>query len=275
MRLIVTRPQREAQQWVTDLAKLGFDAQALPLIEVGPVADSTELVRAWRALPSYAAVMFVSGNAARYFFSAKPALIPEFVERSMSRPRAWAPGPGTARALERAGVARDRIDVPALDTGQFDSEALWRLVSPQVSAGDRILIVRGGDDQGSSTAARGSGREWFAQQLVQAGAQADFVMAYQRRAPAFGPIERALACRAAIDGSVWLFSSAEALANLTSWLPAQDWSEARALATHPRIAAAVKNAGFGLVAESRPTLPEVLAVLQRLDHGAARTHGGR
>ena len=39
MRVIVTRPQREAQRWVAGLAAAGHEALALPLIEVGPPAD--------------------------------------------------------------------------------------------------------------------------------------------------------------------------------------------------------------------------------------------
>lgn len=269
MRLVVTRPAREAQRWVSDLAALGFDAQALPLIEIGPVTDRAALVRAWHQLTHYVGVMFVSGNAAEHFFAARPASAPEFCAASLSRPRAWATGPGTARALIRAGVAPERLDMPTPDAGQFDSEALWQLVGGQVHAGERVLIVRGADATAGVSALRGSGREWFAQRVEQAGAQVDLVVAYQRRAPQFSAHERAIAGGAATDGSVWLFSSTEAVSNLRAWLPAQDWLNARALATHPRIAAAVKKAGFGIVVESRPTLPDVVAVLRQMTQGVA------
>jgi uroporphyrinogen-III synthase len=73
-----------------------------------------------------------------------------------------------------------------------------------------------------------------------------------------------LARQAATDGSVWLFSSAQALANLRRLLPGQDWSGARAVATHPRIAAAVRNAGFGVVCESRPVLAELVASIESI-----------
>ena len=65
---------------------------------------------------------------------------------------------------------------------------------------------------------------------------------------------------AATDGSVWLFSSSEAVGHL----PAADWSQARAVATHPRIAEAVRAAGWGVVVESRPALTDILASIESM-----------
>jgi len=259
MRVIVTRPERETQRWVLDLVALGLDAMALPLIKVGPVADTASLLQAWQHLNEYVGVMFVSGNAADYFFKPNKPLAPVFTAQAAIKTRAWATGPGTAKALLRAGVAPGLLDAPPLDAGQFDSEALWQVVSSQVQPGSRVLIVRGGDSAGG--ASQGSGREWFAHQVAQAGGKADFVLAYQRCAPAFSEDERQLAQQAATDGAVWLFSSTEAVTNLCAALPGQSWAGARALATHPRIALAARNAGFGVVGESRPTLPDVVVAL--------------
>ena len=268
MRVIVTRPQREAQRWVLDLSASALQAVALPLIEVGPVDDTAELVRAWQQLGDYVGVMFVSGNAVDYFFKSNPAVAPVFIAQAAIKTRAWATGPGTARALLRHGVAPERLDAPPVDAGQFDSEALWRVVSPQVQPGDRVLIVRGGDSLGSAAATvradQGSGRDWFANQVRQAGGQAAFVMAYRRGAPQFDSQQRELAAQAATDGSVWLFSSTEAVSNLSACLAGQSWAGARAVATHPRIAAAARQAGFGIVQESRPTLPELIACIKQM-----------
>jgi uroporphyrinogen-III synthase len=277
MRVIVTRPEREAQGWVLDLSAAGFDAVALPLIKVGPVADAAGLARAWQRLAEYAGVMFVSGNAVEQFFASKPALAPGFGSQEAMKTRAWAVGPGTARALLRAGVAPNRLDAPPQDAGQFDSETLWQGVSAQVRPGDRVLIVRGGDAAGGADAGAGpgagpgAGREWFATRVVQAGGRVEFVVAYQRGAPEFSSGARQLAGAAATDGSVWLFSSTQALANLSAWLPGKSWAQARAVATHPRIAAAAKRTGFGEVFETRPTLPDVVATLRRLASAGVRS----
>ncbi len=262
MRLIVTRPERDAQRWVRDLQAAGQTAVAMPLIHIGPVSDTTHLQAAWMNLMRYVAVMFVSGNAVDYFFASKPALAPEFIAQSATKIRAWAPGPGTADALIRGGVGLQRIDMPALDAGQFDSETLWQLVADQVHPGDKVLIVRGGAGDAQSPAESGVGRDWLAQQVTGAGGQVEFVVAYQRHAPTLTVFERALACEAAVDGSLWLFSSTEAVLNLCRALPQQSWAQAKALATHPRIAAAARSAGFGVVCESRPTLSDVLASVE-------------
>lgn len=264
MRVLVTRPEREAQGWVRELSAAGLEALALPLIEVAPAPGQDALRAAWQRLDRYVGVMFVSGNAVDCFFAAKPSESPGFSAPAAIKTRAWAPGPGTAQALLRAGVDAGLVDAPAPDAGQFDSQALWQLVSAQVQPGARVLIVRGSDGA-SSSAAPGVGREWFAQRVTAAGAQVDFLVAYQRRRPALTPAQGATARAAAADGSVWLFSSTEAIANLVAWLPRQDWAGARALATHPRIAAAARAAGFGVVRESRPTLSEIRASIESME----------
>jgi uroporphyrinogen-III synthase len=45
-------------------------------------------------------------------------------------------------------------------------------------------------------------------------------------------------------------------------LPGQSWAQARALATHPRIAQAVRALGFASVRESRPAFDDVLASIE-------------
>lgn len=264
MRLIVTRPRREAANWVRDLQAAGWEALALPLIEVGPAPDPVPLARAWALAADCAALMFVSANAVRYFFEAKPLKSLVFIGDEAIKTRAWATGPGTAEALLSAGVAPQLIDGPDARAAQMDSEALWQVVGPGVVAGSRVLIVRGRDrDQTpSSTADAGVGREWLAERLRAAGAHVEFVVAYERGRPVFSREALELAAQAARDGSLWLFSSAEAVANLGACLPGADWRQACALATHPRIASAAQSLGFGQVRVTRAGLANLLASIE-------------
>lgn len=269
MRVVVTRPLPEAQRWVKDLRAGGFDAVALPLIALDPVPDAAGLRLAWQHLPAYTAVMFVSANAVRNFFAAGPPGGPPGFSDPDSQPRAWVTGPGSRQALLREGVATACIDLPALDAGQFDSEALWQQVACQLKPGDRVLIVRG-DDLPQDSAATGlsdhpgTGRGWLAAAIRASAACPEFVVAYQRRAPNWSAQELALAQAAAIDGSIWLLSSGQALANLCALMPSQRWQQARALATHSRIALAARQVGFGLVRETRPVLAELLLSIESL-----------
>lgn len=253
MRVLVTRPQAEATQWVEDLRRRGFDPVSLPLIAIVPVPQSQALEQAWAQLDRYRAVMFVSGNAVRHFFAHRPdgASWP-------GRTRAWAPGAGTAHALVEAGVGPSLVDAPSAQAAQFDSENLWQQVKGQVEPGHAVLIVRGEDADGG-----GAARDWLADQMGAAGAQVQAVAAYMRQAPVFTEAQRNCALLGATQG-VWLFSSSQGIANLQGLLPGQQWAQARAIATHPRIAQAARIAGFGVVCESRPSLEAVAAALESL-----------
>lgn len=259
MRVIVTRPEREALQWARDLQQLGLDAHPLPLMAVGPVLAPdavTALHSAWNELGSFAATMFVSANAVRHFFAAQPAGV---AWPAGAQPRAWAPGPGTADALLAAGVAPHHIDLPAPDAPQFDSEALWAVVQPQLRPGQQVLLVRGADGQGHS-----AGRDWLAQQLTACGASVHTVVAYQRCPPVLTPPQRALFDGANANGAVWLFSSSEAVGHWRALRQPLAGAPTRAVATHPRIADAARAAGFDVVCASRPAIDAVVASIKSI-----------
>jgi uroporphyrinogen-III synthase len=267
-RLIVTRPAPDAAAWVNDLREQGWPAQALPLIDIAaPETDSDlQTLRHWRAHWAEAdAILFVSGAAVNHFFAegvARPVLT--------TRSRFWAPGPGTARllaqAIEPLGLSPDRIDAPAADADQFDSEHLWPVVSSQLGPGCRVLIVRGSSrgaaDEPAAAAVAGNGRDWLIRQCRAAGAQVEGCVAYARRAPVLSAADRDLIHAAMADGSVWLFSSSEALTPLQALHPAPAWASASALVTHPRIAATAQQAGFGHVMQTRPALTDVVRALE-------------
>lgn len=275
MRVIVTRPQRDALRWVQALAGQGFDALALPLIEIHPVSDNKALVAAWHTCGQCQAIMFVSAAAVDHFFAARPA--GASLDMPPDGPRFWATGPGTVAALVRHGAAPQRIDAPAPDSGQFDSEALWHLVGAQVRPLWQVMLVRGAaHDPGEATAApaqdradglgdeQGQGRDWLAAQLERAGAQVRFVVAYWRAAPGAQSILQSLQDNRIGDDAVWLFTSGQAVSHLRASLPMLDWSRARAIASHARIAAAARSAGFGVVRESRPALADMVASIKSL-----------
>ncbi len=260
MRILVTRPLREAQEWVQALQQAGHEAQTLPLIGIGPAPDPVGVQQAWRRLGEYQGVMFVSANAVAGFFEARPATVADFRSPDTTT-RAWATGPGTRNALLRASVPEARIDAPAADAAQFDSEALWQIVGKGVGTGTLVLIVRGGD-AADGAGSQGAGRDWFARHVSEAGGRVDFVVSYQRLRPQLDAGQLQRAQNAARDGTVWLFSSSEAIHNLRAALPQQDWTAARAVATHPRIAQAAREAGFAVVHESRPALADVCASIE-------------
>jgi uroporphyrinogen-III synthase len=252
MRVVVTRPESEARRWLEDLRARGFDALPLSLIDIAPVPQPAALHAAWRGLAQVQSVMFVSGNAVREFFAHRPdgAVWP-------AATRAWATGNGTRDALFQAGIPASLVDAPPESSAQFDSETLWLHVRRQIAKGSAVMIVRGGDADGAAV-----GRDWLATQLHDAGARVETVVAYVRQAPVWSEAQRQQARDSTGTGSAWLFSSSQAVAHLQGLLPGQDWSQARAVATHPRIARAARDCGFGVVCESRPTVDAVVAALE-------------
>lgn len=276
-RILVTRPLHDAKTWVEAFRAHGLQAEALPLMAIGPCTDAAAqaaLASArQRALQSghYRAVMFVSGNAVQHFFASNS---PKALDRKAllaTDIRAWTPGPGTESALLQAGLPSAQIDGPSPDASQFESESLWQNVHDQVRAGDRVLIVRGASPAGnhaysgsaSTTAAlQGAGRDWLAAKLREAGAEVELLAVYERQLPAWTPQQHDLARQAASDGSLWLFSSSEAVANLQQLLPRQQWTQGFALTTHERIANKARSAGFGRILHSRPSLKDVVASIE-------------
>jgi len=266
-RLIVTRPAPEAQAWVEGLRERGWPAQALPLIHIGEPETPAEQegLRHWRAHWHQAdAILFVSGAAVSHFFASGVA-----PPCDRSHTRFWAPGPGTARllaqALDRLGIDAAQIDSPPADAAQFDSEHLWPQVASQVGPDRLVLIVRGASpeqDSAEAGAIAGSGRDWLIQQCLERGAKVEGCVAYVRRAPVLAPADQSLIDAARALGSVWLFSSSEALRPLRALRAEADWSLASALVTHPRIGEAAHEAGFGQVLISRPALSDVIRTLE-------------
>lgn len=248
-RVIVTRPREQAGEWVARLQAAGFDAVALPLIEIAAPADGAPLDDAWAQLDAQDLVMFVSPNAAAHFLARRPPGSAPWPAGTL----AAAPGPGTARVLAQAGVPMTQIVTPASDAEQFDSESLWEQLRLRPWQGRRALFVRGE-----------SGRDWLADRLRDAGAAVAHVTAYRRVPPQLDADGRALltAARAQPQAHCWWFSSGEALAHLASLCPpGADWSAARAVATHPRIAERAVALGFGRVDLASPAPEAVLAVL--------------
>lgn len=258
MRVLVTRPQPQADEWVARLRAQGVDAVALPLLGITPVDDPAAVDAAWHALVAGAPalVVFVSPNAVAGFFDRRPA-----GGAWPAGTTAAAPGPGTAAALVQRGVPPPCVEQPAADAAQFDSEALWARLCGRDWRGARVWIVRGD-----------GGRDWLADTLRAHGAEVTFVQSYRRGAPRLDAEQRSRldAALAAPADHVWLFSSSQAIGHLHELAPAADWTRARAIVSHPRIAQAARALGVGGVQEVRPEFDAVLETLRRPTGSIAR-----
>ncbi|MFM2119981.1 MAG: hypothetical protein RL722_1449 [Pseudomonadota bacterium] len=294
--LMVTRPEPQAGDWVRRLQARGQAALALPLLGIEALAEGAALAgKAWLGLAGRRLVMFVSPNAVAQFVAARPAGLawPGAIEGAGGRDEtgpavdageasgpgplseatlAGATGPGTVAALRAAGVPEACILAPQAGSASFDAEALWRdRLSGMDWAGRSVLIVRGE-----------GGRDWLATTLRSAGAAVDLLPIYRQTAPAWlqtmpgqpgvappavPPVEL-MAALAEPAHHVWLFSSSQAVRHLDDHLAATGQAGARrglrAIATHPRIAQTVIEAGWGEVRTASAPLDSVLAALHDL-----------
>ncbi len=284
-RLLLTRPLAQARDWSERLAALGVPTLAFPLIDIVPNEEAGPARQAWADLHRQALVMFVSPNAVRHFFDHRPDAMawPDGV-------LAATVGPGSAQALEAAGVPAGLIVQPPPGADSLDSEHLWpeiQRVAGHDWTGRAALMVRGD-----------GGREWLGDRLREAGAQVEAVSVYRRQCPVLDSAGRerlATALRQPQD-HVWLFSSSEAVGYLAdmvgepsgpSGAPTSpecgtdadkgadtggtagaaipvDWRIVRAVATHERIAARARALGLVHVVLVRPDAAAVAEAFRRL-----------
>ncbi|WP_431258370.1 uroporphyrinogen-III synthase [Roseateles chitinivorans] len=271
VRLLLTRPRAQADDWARRMAALGVATASLPLIDIEPAGDPAPVEAVWSTLPAMDLAMFVSPNAVEHFFDHRPA-------GAVWPDRTWAAtvGPGSARALIERGVPSGRLVQPPAGSDSLDSEHLWPELVRVAGAdwsGRRALLVRGD-----------GGREWLGDRLRDAGAEVAAVSVYRRACPPLSAETAALLREAlqAPERHVWLFSSSEAIGHLEALekgtrrmrAPAAGdrredpspaiWGPVRALATHERIAARAQALGVGHVVLVRPEAEAVAAGFRML-----------
>lgn len=231
--LVVMRPREQAAGLCERIRAAGGHALQFPVIAVGPALDPAPLEEIVTRLDAFDLAFFVSPNAANYAM--------QFI---LAR-RSWPPGLKVAtvgKGSERVLAAYGCAAVIAPQQG-FDSEAVIALpeFSAAAVAGRKVLIFRGD-----------GGRELLAETLRERGASVEYVTCYRRFCPKLDP--RSLlepVARGEIDAL--LLTSSEGVRNLEQMLGAEGLEALRPVmvfASHPRIAAQARAAGFHAVVET-------------------------
>ena len=254
--VIVTRPEHDAASWVKALQAAGLETVEFPLLELKSILKSSETALVLQTLQDSQAVMFVSANAVRFLaqFLAKS---PNWAGPFRAGARAWCTGPGTAQALLDCGISANQIDQPVCDAVQLDSEALWQVVANQVTFGFCVTLIRGADETGELV-----GRDWLLNQLEKTGAKVKTLAAYQRQARPMTLANQAQVKRAIEEGSLWVFSSSASIQALVSQCLDTDWSKAKAVVTHPRMALEAEKLGWHDVKIAPPGINSLVASIK-------------
>ena len=194
--VVITRPRAQADALAEQVRAIGRQVVLLPLLEIFPLPDQSDLIGALGQLPRYALVAFVSPNA---------------IDAAFAHVTQWPPGVALAVLGEgsRAALARHGVDsgnatiISPQDPARSDSENLLQTLDLAALAGKQVLIVRGE-----------SGRELMADGLRAAGAIVTTVAAYRRSVPAMRADLRARLLSLLERDNDWIITSSEALRGL-------------------------------------------------------------
>jgi uroporphyrinogen III methyltransferase/synthase len=163
-RIVVTRAERQAYDFVRALSELGAQCISLPTIEIVPPASWIQLDKALERISIYDWIVFTSVNGVKCFFerlnrAGKDA-------RHLNGVRIAAIGPKTAEALTTKGIDPDLIP------HNFRAEELIEALRQYPLDGKRVLLPR-------PTGAR----DYIPKKLKRLGAAVDEIEAYQTAQP--------------------------------------------------------------------------------------------
>lgn len=144
MKVLITRPRKQADSFASALVDAGFEPIFFPVIEIRPFEENVALDRAIAKLGCYDWIVFTSVNGVDAFFSViareysdriNPLIGEEIAlpsARNDKRPRVAAIGPKTAQALEARGVTPDFVPheyvAEAILPGLGDLRGRWVLL---------------------------------------------------------------------------------------------------------------------------------------------------
>jgi uroporphyrinogen III methyltransferase/synthase len=105
MKVLITRPRAQADDFAEKLRLAGFEPIYFPVIEISPVAENAALDKAFHQLHRYAWVIFTSVNAVDAVFDRRsPLHLSSGVEVKFA-----AIGPKTAESLRMRGIKPDFV----------------------------------------------------------------------------------------------------------------------------------------------------------------------
>jgi len=157
VRVVVTRPARQAEGLCKAFESVGAVVERLPLIEVVPPEDPAPLLAAAADLATYRWVIFTSANAVRALVDAAGGGLPDGL-------RIASVGSATTAALREAGLE------PSLE-GEGGGESLAELLA-FAGKGGKLLFPAAEDARPQTT-----------QMLRASGYEVDEVVAYGKRLP--------------------------------------------------------------------------------------------
>ncbi len=248
-KVLITRPQKQQEEFAAALESVGVDSVSRPMIVIEPLESSSQ-IEAIKAkilhLDNYRFLIFVSSNAATlgaYWIDQYWPQFPHLVEPI-------ALGPTTSETLTR--LLGCEVIQPS--TG-ITSEDVLKLPQLKSLSGQKIAIFRGS-----------GGRELLAETLTSRGAQVDYIEVYARSMAHYDSVQLAAELRA--EGvNIISANSVETvnslIANLGSHFP--EFAAMPLLVPSARVANEAKTLGFANPVDCvGADINAVIAALKRL-----------
>jgi uroporphyrinogen III methyltransferase/synthase len=132
--VVVTRPERQADDLAKLLAAEGARPIAFPTIAIEPPSDWSELDAALEELESYQWIIFTSANGVHFFFERLRQKGKDM--RDLKGVKVCCIGPATARQLEARGIGVDLVPE------EFIAEGILKSFAALNIQGQKILIPR-------------------------------------------------------------------------------------------------------------------------------------
>nr|WP_281381475.1 uroporphyrinogen-III synthase [Quisquiliibacterium transsilvanicum] len=250
----MTQPAPRVDRLAARLRERGHEAIALPLRQLVRCADAPEPAALVDALNGrYDWVIFVS-----------PGAIALGLGGAHGPARRWPDsvgiavvGPGSRQALAEAGLASPRIRIVAPERAPYDADALLASAPFSVPSGLAVLVVHG--EQGRS--------DWL-DELRARGARVDRLVLYRSEPvpPATATVELLRGWATGGAPATFVFTSVDGVRDCARLLATQSLARwacgQRALAVHPRIAAALSELGWQAVRLIEPGEPALLAGIE-------------
>jgi len=255
-RVVVTRPEAQAESFCRALADLGARPVRFPTIRIDPAPDPGPLEASLRDTERYDWVVFTSVNGVRAVAAVLDRVGRD--SRAFGGARIAAIGPGTAAELGRLSLRADVVP------GEYRAEALVEAMleaDPEME-GRRILLPRAAE-----------ARAVLPERLAEAGARVDERVAYVTRG---APREEAGRLRARLDrGEIdWLTFTASSTVRHFVERVGSDPGKARVATIGPITAGTARNRGLRVdVVAAEYTVSGLLRALVRAEASGDETDG--
>ncbi len=223
--LIITRPKGQADDLMAEIARViqyKIAIKHCPLLQIKPLDFSLP------DLTDLSGIIFISGNAARYFLKDY-----SLTDSQLAKVKLFAVGENTAD--EVAKLTGQAVSFPQ----QMNAEGLLALAELNAIHAQKWLIVKGE-----------GGRPLITQEMLNRGAIVNEVDVYQRKLPDLDTQQQIY--QANSKGSVWLITSGEALTHLHRILGLAENPRhgIQVIVSSERLASLALQKGFVILAQS-------------------------